>query len=67
VCYGGNNEELTRRAGWPPVDDAFLAHSLEGEIASAQNLLQVEQALRTIIVASPEVLPAEPATAPPGG
>jgi hypothetical protein len=64
--YAGINEELNRRAGLPTVDDAFLAHSLEGEIASAQSLLQVEQALRTIIVASPEVMPAKPATAPPG-
>jgi hypothetical protein len=52
--YAGINAELNRRAGLPTVDDAFLARGLEGQITSAQNLLRVEQALRTVIVASPE-------------
>jgi hypothetical protein len=62
--YAGINAELNRRAGSPTVDEAFLARGLEGQITSSQNMLRVEHALRTVVVASPEAVPAAPATAP---
>jgi hypothetical protein len=57
--------ELDRRAGHPTVDAAMLG-PLEVLIASTQDRLRVEQALRTVIVASPEALPVgQPPAAPP--
>jgi hypothetical protein len=62
--YAGINAEFNRRGG-ATIDDAWLAHHRDGLIRSAQNWLRVEQSLRTVIVASPEAMPATPATAPP--
>jgi hypothetical protein len=62
--YAGINAEFNRGAGLPPVDDALIAHGLEGQITMVQNWLRVERELRTVIVASPDVVPAAP-PAPP--
>jgi hypothetical protein len=57
--------EMDRRAGRPTNDVAMLG-PLEAVIAQLRERLHVEQSLRTVIIASPEALPAvPPATAAP--
>jgi hypothetical protein len=60
--------EMDRRTGRPPVDETTLG-PLEVLIARLQERLRVEEVLRTVIVASPEILPAArpAATAPAQG
>ena len=60
--YASTVTVLNRRSGASPRDEAWLAAHLEGEITFEQRVLRVEQALRTVIVASPE---AEPSARPP--
>jgi hypothetical protein len=52
--------ELDRRAGAPIVDAAYIATTLERRIARKLDQLRVEQSLRTVIIASPEAMPAVP-------
>jgi len=58
--------EMDRRSGsTTPVDLAFVIANLDRHIASYRRALAVEQSLRTVLVASPDVLTAgqRPATA----
>jgi hypothetical protein len=52
---------MERRAGAPTWDAAHLASWREAGIAIYEDQLRVEQSLRTVIVASPEAVPAAPA------
>lgn len=60
--------EIGRRAGMPIHDEATLASALERHITSCRDMTRVEQALRTVIVASPEAVtvgqPSAPIPAP---
>ncbi len=61
----GRFAESMERAGATIVfDDAYLRDSLERRIAGTRDMLRVEQSLRTVIVAAPEVVPPPPPTAP---
>ena len=61
----GAMAEMDRRAGVTMVyDDARLTGELEHRIAAFQTQLRVEQSLRTVIIASPETLPAVPPESP---
>ena len=51
--------EMDRRTGKASVDVAWL--SLEEEIAYLHSRIRTEEALRTMIIASPEAVPAAPA------
>jgi len=48
---------MDRRTGavLPALDEAWFATTLEGRITYCEELIHVEEALRTVIVASPEV------------
>jgi hypothetical protein len=55
--------EFDRRAGAPIVDAAYIASTLDRRIARKLDQLRVEESLRTVIIASPEAVPAaQPAT-----
>ena len=56
--------ELSRRAGdTQEVDEAYLRSSLPYVIARTQDQIRVEQTLRTVIIESPEAVPAMPSAA----
>jgi hypothetical protein len=60
--------ETDRRAGAPVYDASRFALTLENRIASLHDRIHVEQALRTFILASPEVgIAHEPAASAPSG
>lgn len=48
--------EISGRAGIPAFDEATLANLLDHRMAEYRDLIRVEQALRTVIVASPEAV-----------
>jgi hypothetical protein len=54
--------EMDRRAGVATTYDAeLLASLLEGRIDGCHDAIRIEQSLRTVIIASPEAVPAAPA------
>lgn len=59
--------EMNRRAGAPIIDEAMIASGLERHITAYQDQIRVEQALRTVTIASPDALtvgqPGAPAAA----
>jgi hypothetical protein len=55
----GYMAEMDRRTGKAPVEKAWFG-SLEEEIAYLQGRIRTEEALRTVIIASPEPVPAAP-------
>jgi hypothetical protein len=57
-------DSMDRRAGIQAVfDEQRLAAMLDGAVANTRERLRIEQSLRTIILASPESVPAAPGTA----
>ena len=63
--YAGINAEFNRRAGAVPNDEASLASNLEFQITQCELALGFEEALRTVVVASTDAVPAAPAAASP--
>ena len=53
----GVMSETSGRAGVPAFDEAMLANLLNDRIAEYRDLIRVEQALRTVIIASPDAMP----------
>jgi hypothetical protein len=57
---------MDRRAGVGVMfDEARLAAMLGGDVDSTRERIRIEQSLRTVILASPEVVPTAPATITP--
>jgi hypothetical protein len=50
----GIMDERNRRAGLLPTDEAWLASNMERRIRMFQDLIRVQQSLRTVVVAAPE-------------
>jgi hypothetical protein len=59
----GIMDERNRRAGQLPTDEAWLASNMERRIRMFQDLIRVQQSLRTVVIASPGVLPSAPLAA----
>jgi hypothetical protein len=58
--------EMNRRAGGPTPNEAWLASWQERSRALAEDMIRVEEALRTVVVASPDALiVGQPPAAPP--
>ncbi|HET9757543.1 MAG TPA: hypothetical protein VFP66_13640 [Candidatus Limnocylindrales bacterium] len=53
----GIMNEWNRRSGMVPADEAWLASNMERRIGMFQDLIRVQQSLRTVVVASPEATP----------
>ncbi len=54
-------DAMDRRAGRRvPYNEALLTAMLDGSINNARERIRIEQSLRTVILASPVVVPAEP-------
>jgi hypothetical protein len=49
--------ERNRRSGMVPTDEAWLASNMERRIGMFEDLIRVQQSLRTVVVASPEATP----------
>ena len=56
----GIMNERNRRAGLLPTDEAWLKSNMERRIRMFQDLIRVQQSLRTVVIASPEAVPAAP-------
>jgi hypothetical protein len=52
--------EMDRKAGAPTLDDAQFASGLDDDITTCQDRIRVEQALRTVMIASPEAVTVGP-------
>jgi len=63
----GVMDEMDRREGGQtaPIDEAWFARSLMTRIALHEELIHVEEALRTVIVAPPDAMSAGQGTAAP--
>jgi hypothetical protein len=53
------------RAGLRPTDEAWLASNMERRIHMFQDLIRVQQSLRTVVIASPGAVPSAPVPASP--
>ena len=57
----GEMQEMDRRAGVGVMyNEARLSAMLDGDISNARERVRIEQSLRTVILASPETVPAAP-------
>jgi hypothetical protein len=56
----GIMNERNRRAGLMPIDEAWLASNIDRRIRMFQDLVRVQQSLRTVVIASPEAAPTAP-------
>ncbi len=64
----GYMAEIDRRAGVPAITSGSIARNIDQWIANSQEIIRVEQALRTVILVSPEpvtVAPSPASAAPP--
>jgi hypothetical protein len=52
--------EMDGKAGAPTLDDATFASGLDDDITTCQDRIRVEQALRTVMIASPEAVTVGP-------
>jgi hypothetical protein len=60
----GIMDARNRRAGLLPTDEAWLKTNMERRIRMFQDLIRVQQSLRTVVIASPAAVPAVPPPAP---
>ena len=56
----GMMNERNLRAGMLPTDEAWLASNLERRIRMFQDVIRVQQSLRTVVFAPPGVVPSAP-------
>jgi hypothetical protein len=56
----GIMNERNQRAGLLPTDEAWLATNMERRIRMFQDLIRVQQSLRSVVIASPSAVPSAP-------
>jgi hypothetical protein len=57
----GRLAEMDTQAGMPSLSEEWVVSSVARRLASSRDMIRVEQALRTVIIASPEAVPLAPA------
>jgi hypothetical protein len=60
----GVMDARNQRAGLLPTDEAWLKSNMDRRIRMFQDVIRVQRSLRTVVIASPEAIPAAP---PPAG
>ena len=60
----GVMDARNQRAGLLPTDEAWLKRNMDRRIRMFQDVIRVQRSLRTVVIASPEAIPAAP---PPAG